>query len=85
MSEAVTVLIPKDGEKTLISNCRPISLLNVDFKFMTRSLNKSFFTDFLKSNVPPSNSVLFQDNISDETLLMRAVISFCRSKGIPGL
>ena len=51
MTEAVTVLIPKDGDKTLPSIYRPISLLNVDYKLMTRSPNKSFFIDFLKSNV----------------------------------
>ena len=84
MTEAVTVLIPKDGDKTLPSNYRPISLLNVDYKLMTRSLNKSFFTDFLKSNISPEQLCAVSGrNIRDGTLLIRDVISFCRSKSIP--
>ena len=56
MTEAVTVLIPKEGDVHSPSNYRPITLLNVDYKLMTKTINKSFFSKFLN------------DNLSDEQL-----------------
>ena len=83
MTEAVTVLIPKEGDAHSPSNYRPITLLNVDYKLMTKTINKSFFTKFLNDNL--SNEQLCAvpgRDIRNGTILIRDIISYCKSKGI---
>ena len=84
MTEAVTVLIPKEGDPTLPSNYRPITLLNVDYKLMTKTINKSFFSTFLKNNISSQQLCAVPGrDIRNGTILIRDIISYCKSKGIP--
>lgn len=85
MQCAVTVLLPKGGDRKQPSNYRPITLLNTDYKIMTKYLNKFYFSEFL-------NSVLSKEqlcaapgrNIHNGNILIRDVILFARSKGMAG-
>ena len=85
MTEAVTVLIPKDGDASLPSNYRPITLLNVDYKLMTKSINRSFFATFLKDNISREQLCAVPGrDIRNGTVLIRDIISYCKSKGTSG-
>ena len=85
MTEAVTVLIPKDGDASLPSNYRPITLLNVDYKLMTKSINRSFFATFLKDNISREQLCAVPGrDIRNGTVLIRDIITYCKSKGISG-
>ena len=85
MTEAVTVLIPKDGDASLPSNYRPITLLNVDYKLMTKSINRSFFATFLKDNISREQLCAVPGrDIRNGTVLICDIITHCKSKGISG-
>ena len=53
MRRGVIVLIPKGGEKTLLKNWRPISLLNYDYKIITKVLT-SRLRDILPKIIHPN-------------------------------
>ena len=56
MRRAVIVLIPKGGEKKLLKNWRPISLLNYDYKIITKVLT-SRLRDILPKIIHPNRNV----------------------------
>ena len=83
MTEAVTVLIPKEGDVHSPSNFRPITLLNVDYKLMTKTINKSFFSKFRNDNLSDEQLCAVPGrNFRNGTILIRDIISYCKSKGI---
>ena len=45
MREAIVTLIPKKGDKKLLKNWRPVSLLNVDYKILSKVITKRLEED----------------------------------------
>ena len=85
MQCAVTVLLPKGGDPQQPSNYRPITLLNTDYKILTKYLNKFYFRDLLRDVIGDEQLCAAPDrSIPDGNILIRDIISFARSKGIGG-
>ena len=85
MQCAVTVLLPKGGDRRQPSNYRPITLLNTDYKILAKYLNKFYFADFLTQVVGKEQLCAAPGrNIHDGNVLIRDLVTFLRSKGIEG-
>ena len=81
----VIVLIPKGGEKKLKKNWRPISLLNYDYKIITKVLT-SRLRDILPKIIHPNQKCGIKGrSIHDGAALIRDLIDYVNYKNIPGL
>ena len=85
MRRGVIVLIPKGGEKKLLKNWRPISLLNYDYKIITKVLT-SRLRDILPKIIHPNQKCGIKGrSIHDGAALIRDLIDYVNYKNIPGL
>ena len=82
-SLGVITLQPKNGDKTLLSNWRPITLMTCDYKILTK-----VFAARLKHIIP---KIICQEqfccpgkSIIDSNLIMRDVLYFCNENNIQG-
>ncbi|KAF6018457.1 hypothetical protein EB796_023230 [Bugula neritina] len=81
MLEAITILIPKAGDPLEPSNYRPISLLNTDYKLLTKHLNSLCFPSILESCIPTNQLCAVPGrDIRDGTLMIRDVIQYVQDK-----
>ena len=74
MRRGVIVLIPKGDEKKLLKNWRPISLLNYDYKIITKVLT-SRLRDILPKMIHPNQKCVIKGrSIHDGAALIRHLI-----------
>ena len=85
MRRGVIVLIPKGGEKKLLKNWRPISLLNYDYKIITKVLT-SRLRDIMPTIIHPNQKCGIKGrSIHDGAALIRDLIDYVNDKHLPGL
>lgn len=85
MNQAVTVLLQKDGDKADPKNQRPISLLNVDYKIVTKYINEIFFPSVLDKCVTQEQLCAVKGrSIHDGLLLIRDTIEYSQKAGGQG-
>ena len=85
MRRGVIVLIPKGGEKKLLKNWRPISLLNYDYKIITKVLT-SRLRDIMPTIIHPNQKCGINGrSIHDGAALIRDLIDYVNDKNLPGL
>ena len=84
--QAVITLIEKKGQdKTLLNNWRPISLLNVDYKLITK-----VFANRLKEILPfiissTQTGYVKERNIEDSIRLVQDIVNFLDINNLPGI
>ena len=86
MSKAVTVLIPKEGDNNNPSNYRPITLLNTDYKLLTKHINMNYFKNVMPAII--SNVQLCTvpgRSIHDGNIFIRDTISYIRNKKLSAI
>lgn len=77
MSQSVFVLLKKEGDQLDMSNKRPISLLNVDYKLFASFLNEKYLSRHLDKVVSPEQLCGVRGrSIQDGLCLMRDVIDY---------
>ena len=80
--EAVIRCIPKKGERTKISNWRPISLLNADYKILTRALSERI-SKVLPFIINEDQTCIVKGRtIHHNTALIRDIIDFSNDQNI---
>ena len=85
MNEAVTVLLAKSGDLAQSSNWRPISLLNVDYKILTKLIDQQFVKSILQKIVSAEQtSAVPGRSIHDNLCLVRDVIEYYRERNESG-
>ena len=79
-------LIPqKDTELYFIQNCRPLSLLNTDYKIAAKSI-ASRIKSFLPKLIDSDQTVFMKGRfIGEKIRLIDCLITYTASKNIPGL
>ena len=86
MTQAVIVLLPKKPNSETPADYRPITLLNIDYKILTKYLNQVYFPEFLKANISPEQLCAVPGrNIHNGTIFIRDVIEYCRDKEKSGI
>jgi hypothetical protein len=81
----ITLLPKKDSDRSLLSNWRPVSLLNTDYKILSKTLVnrlKSLANRFISSN---QNSAVPGRSIYDTLHLLRNVFDYCKARNFPCL
>ena len=77
MNEAVTALLARSGDLAQPSNWRPISLLNVDYKILTKLIDQQFVKGVLQKIVSAEEtSAVSGRSIHDNLCLVRDVIEY---------
>ena len=79
---AMLTLLYKKGEREDISNWRPISLLNVDYKIVTKILAERLKPLLPKIIHPDQKGYVNGRNISDANRLLQDVIAYSEEKKI---
>ena len=82
-SHAVITLLPKSGDLRLLSNWRPISLLNVDYKLMAKAVANRLST-VLPSIIKDDQSCSISNRrISHNLSLIRDFITYSQTEQLP--
>ena len=85
MRRGVIVLIWKGNEKEYLKNWRPISLLNCDYKIITKVL-ASRISEFLPNIIHPDQKCSVKGrSIHDGASLIRDLIEYVNRNNLPGL
>ena len=81
--KAVLTLIPKKGDLLNSANWRPISLLNTDYKILTKVIANRL-SQVLTDLTDPHQACSVQGRkIQDHLLMIREIISYTRNKKSP--
>ena len=82
LKQSHITLIPKDsGDPLLTKNYRPISLLNIEYKLITKVLANKV-SPFLESIVNPDQAAAIKDrNIQNHNHLIRDIITLAHDRG----
>ena len=76
--EGLLILLPKKDRDLLeIENYRPISLLNVDYKILTKCLSNRLQKVLNKTIDYEQNGFIKNRNVANTTLSMTSIIDFC--------
>jgi hypothetical protein len=81
----ITLLPKKDSDKCLLSNWRPVSLLNTDYKIISKTLVnrlKKLANRFIGNS---QNSAVPGRSIYDTLHLLRNVFDYCKARDFPCL
>lgn len=81
----ITLLPKKEGDPRLLSNWRPIFLLNTDYKILSKSLVNRFKAVAASIISPRQNSAIPNRSIFDTLHLLRNVFDYCKFRKIPCL
>ena len=85
MTEAVTVLIQKAGDKTAPANQRPISLLNTDYKMLMKYINEVYLQPQLETVIESEQLCAVKGmSLHDGLCLIRDVIEYSRKVDCSG-
>ena len=85
MRRGIIVLIWKGNEREYLKNWRPISLLNCDYKIITKIL-ASRISDFIPKIIHPNQKCSVKGrSIHDGTSLIRDLIEYVNRNNLPGL
>ena len=85
MRRGIIVLIWKCNEREYLKNWRPISLLNCDYKIITKIL-ASRISDFIPKIIHPNQKCSVKGrSIHDGTSLIRDLIEYVNRNNLPGL
>ncbi|KAJ8015985.1 hypothetical protein DPEC_G00002400 [Dallia pectoralis] len=82
LGESIT-LIPKKGDLKDLRNWRPINLLYVDYKIMTKALTKRFQSHLPTVIAADQTCSIPERSINDNLLLVRDVILHSQERGSP--
>ena len=83
--EGLTTLIPKPGKNTMyISNYRPITLLNCDYKIISKVINNRIYGLLPKLVNYNQSGFIRGRNIGDNIRLMFDIIDYANRKKVPG-
>ncbi|KAJ7998408.1 hypothetical protein DPEC_G00204630 [Dallia pectoralis] len=83
MRQSTITLIPKKGDLKDLRNWRPINLLSVDYKIMTKALTKRFQSHLLTVIAADQTCSIPERSINDNLLLVRDVILHSQERGSP--
>lgn len=81
---AVISLIPKKGDQTDIANWRPISLLNVDYKILSKVLANRLKSALHEIIHPDQTAAVPNRTIFSNIFLIRDLISYTNQKNLTG-
>ena len=84
MSQGIISLVPKKGDTSLLKNWRPISLLNIDYKIITKALAKKMSKVIGNIVSPDQTCSVPGRDISDNVLAMRDLVDFIEEKNLGG-
>ncbi|KAJ7995658.1 hypothetical protein DPEC_G00246860 [Dallia pectoralis] len=83
MRQSTITLIPKKGDLKDLRNWRPINLLSVDYKIMTKALIKRFQSHLPTVIAADQTCSIPERSINDNLLLVRDVILHSQERGSP--
>ncbi|KAJ7987906.1 hypothetical protein DPEC_G00331450 [Dallia pectoralis] len=83
MRQSTITLIPKKGDLKDLRNWRPINLLSVDYKIMTKALTKRFQSHLPTVIAADQTCSIPEKSINDNLLLVRDVILHSQERGSP--
>ena len=84
MTQSIITLVPKKGDLSVLQNWRPISLLNVDFKIISKALATKLSTVMGHIISPDQTCCIPGRDISDNVMAMRDLVSFITEKDLNG-
>lgn len=83
--QAVITLLDKGKDRNQIKNWRPISLLNVDYKVISKALANRFIT-FLPQLIHVNQTGYIQDrNITENLRTISDILHYTKEENLPGL
>ncbi|KAJ7985704.1 hypothetical protein DPEC_G00343210 [Dallia pectoralis] len=83
MRQSTITLIPKKGDLKDLRNWRPINLLSVDYKIMTKALTKRFQSHLPTVIAADQTCSIPERSINDNLLLVKDVILHSQERGSP--
>jgi hypothetical protein len=81
----INLLPKKNGDLHFLANWRPISLLNVDYKILSKSLVNRLKLVAAKIIGPSQSAAVPNRSIFDALHLLRNVFYYCKERNIPCL
>ena len=78
----ISLFYKKQGDKTNLKNCRPISLLNVDYKIISKVLANRLKSVMSSIISPEQTCCVPGRDIADNIMSVRDVIDFIAKKDI---
>ena len=82
----IITLIPKPNKDTaLLDNLRPISLLNTDYKLLTKAIIKRLENVLPKVINPDQTGYIKNRNIGENICLISDIMTYTEEKNIPGI
>ena len=83
--QAVIVLIDKGKDRTLLKNWRPISLLNVDYKILSKTLSERLKNILSKIIHPDQTGFVYGRNIVENIRTVLDILEYTKAENIPGI
>ncbi|KAJ8006706.1 hypothetical protein DPEC_G00110000 [Dallia pectoralis] len=83
MRQSTITRIPKKGDLKDLRNWRPINLLSVDYKIMTKALTKRFQSHLPAVIAADQTCSIPERSINDNLLMVRDVILHSQERGSP--
>ena len=83
--QAVITLLDKGKDRTLLKNWRPISLLNVDYKIVTKTIANRFIKYLPKLIHPNQVGYVKNRNITDNIRTIIDLMEYLKADNLPGI
>ena len=85
MRRAVVTLIPKEGNLKNLKNWRPVSLLNTDYKILSRVIANRIVDESAKIISNEQKCAIKGRNMQDIHLNLLTILNQCKKKGEPAI